>query len=153
MNRKLAVGALTAGLFFSGAGAAFAGAGGDLTGAGGDAEAAASWHAISKRNSSGVSFHSGKYKFEPAGAKHGAFHWKGWLKDTSAGDGHNVYTQVRVEGYSWNRYNGKQKKSVWKDYYSYDGAARYTSDAWIRACRDRGSLHPDNCSPTKFYKR
>ncbi|WP_432093928.1 hypothetical protein [Streptomyces sp. bgisy100] len=146
MNRKLAVGALTAGLFLSGAGVAFAGAGGN-------AEAAASWHKVTTRKSGGVSFHSGKYKFEPAGSRRGAFHWKGWLKDTSAGDGHNVYVQVKVEGYDWNRFNGKQKKSVWKDKLSYDGAARYTKDAWIRACRDRGSFHPDNCSPTKFYQR
>ncbi|MEU6118071.1 hypothetical protein ABZ840_26430 [Streptomyces sp. NPDC047117] len=147
MNRKLAVGALTGALFVGGAGAAFAGSAGNVE------AAASSWHKISTRKSSGVSFHSGSYKFEPKGAKRGAFHWKGYLKDTSAGDGHNVYAQVRVEGYGWGRFNGKQKKSVWKDKLSYDGAALYTKDAWIRACRDRGSFHPDNCSPTKHYKR
>ncbi|MFH8794713.1 hypothetical protein [Streptomyces sp. NPDC017941] len=147
MNRKLAVGALTAGLFLGGAGVSFAGASGDL-------EAAASWHKISTRKSGGVSFHSGKYKWEPAGPRtHGAFHWKGWLKDTSAGDGHNVYVQVKAEGHDWNRFNGKQRKSVWKDYLVWAPADRYTDDARIRACRDRGSFHPDNCSPTKRYRR
>ncbi|MFE0250487.1 hypothetical protein [Streptomyces sp. NPDC059010] len=61
--------------------------------------------------------------------------------------------QVRVEGYDWSRFNGKQKKTVWLDKLSYDGAALHTDDAWIRACRDRGSLHPDNCSVTKEYHR
>ncbi|MFE4335458.1 hypothetical protein ACFRQM_40440, partial [Streptomyces sp. NPDC056831] len=37
------------------------------------------------------------------GAKYGAFHRKGDLQDTSAGDGRNVRVQVKVEGYSWNR--------------------------------------------------
>ncbi|WNI29917.1 hypothetical protein [Streptomyces sp. ITFR-6] len=146
MKRTIAIGALTCALFAGGVGVAFAGASGGT-------EATASWHKISTRKSSGVSFHSGSYKFEPKGANRGAFHWKGWLKDTNSGDGHNVYVQVRVEGYNWGRFNGKQKKSVWKDKLSYDGAALYTNDAWIRACRDRGSFHPDNCSPTKYYKR
>ncbi|MFJ1544107.1 hypothetical protein [Streptomyces sp. NPDC088246] len=43
-------------------------------------------------------------RFEVPGAKYGAFHWKGDLQDTSAGDGHNVYVQVKAEGYGWNRY-------------------------------------------------
>ncbi|MEU0084247.1 hypothetical protein [Streptomyces sp. NPDC006274] len=46
------------------------------------------------------------------GTKHGAFEWKGNLKDTDHRDGHNVYVQVKVEGYSWSRYNGTPKKSV-----------------------------------------
>ncbi|RPK77590.1 hypothetical protein EES42_01045 [Streptomyces sp. ADI95-17] len=146
VNRKLAVGVLATGLFVAGAGVSFASANGNV-------QAAASWHKIPTLSSSGVKFKNGYYKFEAPGAKYGAFHWKGDLQDTSAGDGHNVYVQVKVEGYSWNRYNGKQKKTVHKDYYTYDGAARYTSDAWIRACRDRGSFHPDNCSVTKHYKR
>ncbi|GGV54392.1 hypothetical protein GCM10010277_53260 [Streptomyces longisporoflavus] len=149
MNRKLAVGALAAGLFLTGAGTAFATA----NGGSGDVEATASWHKIPTLSSGGVKFKNGYYKFEAPGAKHGAFHWKGDLQDTSAGDGHNVYVQVKVEGYDWNRFNGKQKKTVHKDQLVYDGAARYTSDAWIRACRDRGSFHPDNCSVTKHYKR
>ncbi|WP_308377556.1 hypothetical protein [Streptomyces sp. ISL-99] len=61
--------------------------------------------------------------------------------------------QVKVEGYSWSRFNGKQRKSVPLNKLTYDGAARYTSDGYIRVCRDRGSLRPDNCSVTKHYQR
>lgn len=61
--------------------------------------------------------------------------------------------QVRIEGYDWNRYNGTQKKSVPLDYVNRSGDELYTQDAYIRVCRDRGSLHPDNCSVTKHYSR
>ncbi|SDN94731.1 hypothetical protein SAMN04487981_107368 [Streptomyces sp. cf386] len=61
--------------------------------------------------------------------------------------------QVKVEGYDWNRFNGKQKKTVSLDKLVYDGAALHTDDVWVRARRDRGSLRPDNCSGTKHYSR
>ncbi|EDY46097.1 conserved hypothetical protein [Streptomyces sp. SPB074] len=63
-----------------------------------------------------------------------------------------MYVQAKVEGYSWNRFRGKQRGTVHMNKVVYDGAALYVSDAWIRVCRDRGSLRPDNCSPTKHYK-
>lgn len=135
--RKLAAGVLTAALFATGAGTAFA----------------ASWHKIPTLTTGGAKFYDGQYKFWPAGQHHGAFEWKGKLQDTDSGDGHNVYMQVKVEGYDWSRYNGKQKKTVPLDYYNWDGAERYTVNAYIRVCRDKGSLHPDNCSVTKHYKR
>jgi hypothetical protein len=116
-------------------------------------ETRAAWKGIPTLHSGGVKFYGGKYKFEPSGTNHGAFHWKGNVQDTSKSDGHNVYIEVRVEGYDWSRFNGKQKKTVWLNKLSYDGAALYTRVAWIRACLDRGSLHPDNCSVTKQYKR
>lgn len=135
--RKLAVGAIAAGLFAMGAGTAFA----------------TSWHTIPKLTTGGAEFNSGQYTFWPAGQHHGAFEWKGNLKDADAGDGHNVYTQVRIEGYSWNRYNGKQRTTVPQDYLNWSDDERYTEDAYIRVCRDRGSFHPDNCSVTKHYQR
>lgn len=150
MNRKLAVGVLATGLFLTGMGTAFATASSGTTGA---AEARAAWKGIPTLNSGGVQFKDAKYKFEPSHVNKGAFHWKGNLRDADHGDGHNVYMQVRVEGYGWSRFNGKQKKTVWLDKLSYDGAALHTDDASIRACRDRGSLHPDNCSVTKSYHR
>ncbi|WP_308400727.1 hypothetical protein [Streptomyces sp. AS02] len=149
MNRKLAVGVLATGLFLTGMGTAFAGADGGSS----EVQARAAWKNIPKLTSGGVEFYSGQYKFEPSHTNHGAFHWKGNLKDASPNDGHNVYMQVKVEGYDWNRFNGKQKKTVWLDKLVWDGAALHTDDAWIRACRDRGSLRPDNCSATKAYHR
>jgi hypothetical protein len=104
---------------------------------------------IEKLHSGGVEFMEGTFKFNPPGTRHGAFEWSGRLHDDSAGDGHNVYMQVQVEGHGWVRYNGKQRRTVRMHHLNWDGAQRYTSEAKIRACRDRGSLHPDNCSKTK----
>ncbi|MFF5479078.1 hypothetical protein ACFY5C_17265 [Streptomyces sp. NPDC012935] len=135
--RKLATGALVAGLFAMGAGTAVA----------------ASWHNIPTLSTGGAKFHHGQYKWWPAGQNHGAFEWKGQLQDADHGDGHNVYIQVKVEGYDWSRYNGKQKKTVPLNHLNWSGAQRYTDDAYIRVCRDKGSLNPDNCSSTKHYQR
>lgn len=134
--RKLATGVLTAGLFVAGMGGAFA----------------ASWHTIPTMTTGGAKFHGGQYAFHPAGTQHGAFEWKGNLKDDDHGDGHNVYMQVKVEGYDWSRYNGKQRSTVWLNKLNWAGSQRYTDDAYIRVCRDKGSLNPDNCSPTKHYR-
>ncbi|WP_328551012.1 MULTISPECIES: hypothetical protein [unclassified Streptomyces] len=135
--RKLAVGAIAAGLFAVSAGTA----------------AAVSWHTIPTLSTGGGSFTSGQYTFWPSNQNHGAFEWAGNLNDTDNGDGHNVYIQVRVEGYDWSRYNGTQKHSVPLDKLNWDGAALHTDDAYIRVCRDKGSLNPDNCSSTKHYQR
>ncbi|MEW2275829.1 hypothetical protein ACIPD2_39155 [Streptomyces griseofuscus] len=135
--RKLAVGVLAAALFATGAGTAFA----------------TSWHTIPTLKTGGAEFNHGKYTFWPAGQNHGAFEWKGNLKDADPNDGHGVYIQVKVEGYSWSRVSGQQKKTVPLDRLSWDGAERYTVNAYLRVCRDRGSFHPDNCSVTKHYKR
>ncbi|WP_328839086.1 hypothetical protein [Streptomyces europaeiscabiei] len=114
---------------------------------------AASWHNIPLTTTSGAEFNSGQYKWHPSGTNHGAFEWKGNLKDTNDGDDHNVYMQVKVEGYDWNRYNGKQKKSVPLNFLNWAAPQQYTDDAYIRVCRDKGSFNPDNCSATKHYQR
>ncbi|WP_329217124.1 hypothetical protein OG352_14160 [Streptomyces sp. NBC_01485] len=134
--RKLLVGVLATGAFLVGAGTAVGTAG---------------WHGMPELHSSGVDFLEGEYRFNPAGQNHGAFEWKGQLKDADPEDGHNVYMLVRVEGHDWVRYNGKQGKTVSLHHSNWDGAQRYTSHADIKACRNRGSLHPDNCSRTKSY--
>ncbi|MEV0633811.1 hypothetical protein AB0I77_02285 [Streptomyces sp. NPDC050619] len=134
MSRAL-IGAVAAGLILAGAGTALAAQSGS----------------IPQLSSGGVEFTDGKFKFNPAGTNHGAFEWRGRLHDTSPDDGHNVYMQVRVEGHGWVRYNGKQRSSVWMHHSTWDGAQRYTDDAKIRACRDRGSLRPDNCSKTEKF--
>ncbi|RAJ88812.1 MULTISPECIES: hypothetical protein [unclassified Streptomyces] len=135
--RKLATATVATALFIGGMGTAFAGA----------------WHSIPKLDTSGAAFTRGTYTWEPRGQNHGAFHLRGDLSDTSKSDGNNVYAQAKVEGYSWNRFNGKQGKTVPLDKVVYDGAAQLTKDAWVRMCRDRGSTHPDNCSVTKHYQR
>ncbi|MGW0843259.1 hypothetical protein ACWD26_24565 [Streptomyces sp. NPDC002787] len=102
-------------------------------------------------HTAGVEFRGGEYKFNEPGTNHGAFEWWGRLKDKYPNDGHNVYVQVRVEGHGWARYYGKQRATVSMHHADWDGAQRYTDNAEIRVCRDRGSLRPDNCSPTQKY--
>ncbi|MFF8381107.1 hypothetical protein ACF07V_33845 [Streptomyces sp. NPDC015661] len=135
--RKLATAAAAAGLFFGGMGVA----------------AADSWHGVALFKTTGARFTEGKYKWEPAEVQQGAFHIKGRLRDVGVDDNHNVYLQVKVHGYGWNRFDGVQKKDVWLDKLVHDGASRYTNTAEVRVCQNRGSLHPDNCSPTRSYKR
>ncbi|NBM19864.1 hypothetical protein GUY61_30725 [Streptomyces sp. GC420] len=114
---------------------------------------AVTWHNIATMETAGAEFNSGKYAWWPAGTNHGGFEWKGNLKDANHGDGHNVYMQVKVEGYDWSRYNGKQKKTVPVGALNWAAPQRYTDDADMRVCRDRGSPRPDNCSPTKHFDR
>ncbi|MFJ3584347.1 hypothetical protein ACIPPS_19240 [Streptomyces sp. NPDC090127] len=135
--RKLATVAMAAGLFLGGMGVAVADA----------------WHYPERLETTGAWLSDWSYTWEPRGRNHGGFHFKGDLIDRNHRDGHNVYVQARVEGYSWNRFNGVQMKTVRLDKIVYDGAAQYTSTADIRVCRDRGSLRPDNCSFTKPFKR
>ncbi|MFJ4899315.1 hypothetical protein [Streptomyces sp. NPDC088727] len=114
---------------------------------------AGTWHLIPKLGTNGAAFVKGTYAWEPRGQNHGGFHFRGSLTDTSKSDGNNVYVQAKVEGYGWNRFSGKQGKAVPLDKVVYDGAAQFTKDAWVRVCRDRGSIHPDNCTVTKHYQR
>ncbi|WP_330349862.1 hypothetical protein [Streptomyces sp. NBC_00582] len=101
--------------------------------------------------SDGIAFTEGRYKFNRPGTNHGAFEWRGVLTDVLSGDGHNVYVEAKVEGHDWLRYYGKQRRSVRLHKSNWDGAQRYTGNARLRACRDRGSLHPDNCAPEQIY--
>ncbi|MBT2441099.1 hypothetical protein J7E93_13460 [Streptomyces sp. ISL-36] len=129
--------AVVAGLFLSGAGAA----------------AADGWQKIENFWTPGVHFTGVEYKWEPKGQNHGGYHFRGDLKDLEPNDGHNVYVEVKVEGYDWNRFKGVQKRTVHLDKVVWDGAAQYTSRAQIQVCRDRGTLRPDNCTAVRKYKR
>ncbi|MFG2640849.1 hypothetical protein ACGFYP_07760 [Streptomyces sp. NPDC048370] len=135
--RKLATVAVAAGLFLGGAGVAVADG----------------WHQIPNLVTKGAAFDSAAYTWEPKGRNHGGFRFKGLLADRDGNDGHNVSVEVRVNGYGWNTFKGVQNKKVALDKVVYDGAAQLTTDAWIRLCRDRGSLRPDNCSQTEHYSR
>lgn len=135
--RKLATVAMVAGLLVGGVGAAVADG----------------WRTLPVLWTAGAEFSRGDYKWEPKGQNRGGFHFRGTLSDIKPDDGHNVYVQVKVEAYGWNRLNGVQRKSVKLDKVVWDGAAQYTSTADIRVCRDRGSLRPDNCSHTQSYRR
>ncbi|MFI5871575.1 hypothetical protein ACIBAH_03885 [Streptomyces sp. NPDC051445] len=99
----------------------------------------------------GVEFSGGKYKFNRPGVKHGAFEWWGQLTDTSIGDGHNVYVEVKVQGHDWVRHYGKQGRATSLHKLSWDGAQRYTAKVMFRVCRDRGAIRPNNCAATFLY--
>ncbi|MFE7836380.1 hypothetical protein ACFU53_10070 [Streptomyces sp. NPDC057474] len=133
--KRATIGIVAAGLVLTGAGAALA----------------VQQGSIPKLETRGVEFTDGHYKFNPPGTNHGSFEWSGLLRDVNAGDGHNVYVQVRVEGHGWARYYGKQRRAVRVHHSDWSGAQRYTDDASIRVCRDRGSLRPDNCSPAQSF--
>ncbi|MEV0978001.1 hypothetical protein [Streptomyces sp. NPDC049915] len=130
-------GVLAAGVFLLGAGTAAATPG---------------WHKLPLIKGAGVRFIDGEYRFNRPLQNHGAFEWQGKLEDADKQDGHNVYMLVRVEGHGWIRYNGKQNKTVSLHNSNWDGAQLYTHHAYMRACRDKGSLQPDNCSPTVHFE-
>ncbi|MFF3605371.1 hypothetical protein [Streptomyces sp. NPDC002463] len=135
--RKLAAAVVAAGLFVGGMGVAVAD----------------SWHEVPIFKTTGARFAEARYRWEPAEVQQGAFHIKGELRDIGVKDNHNVYLLVKVHGYGWNRFDGVQKKTVWIDKLIHDGASRYTNTADVRVCQNRGSMHPDNCSPTQHFKR
>ncbi|MEU5630552.1 hypothetical protein ACH47C_02795 [Streptomyces rishiriensis] len=134
MNRTVA-GVLAVGLLLAGMGSAVAD----------------SWRPIKATTTTGAAFESAEHRFNPPERDRGSFEWRGNLRDDDYGDGHSVYLQVRVEGYSWVRYDGKQRQSVRLHHSMRAGAQRHTDHAEIRVCRNRGSLHPDNCSPVRKF--
>ncbi|MDQ0683735.1 hypothetical protein QFZ56_002698 [Streptomyces achromogenes] len=133
--KRAVVGVLAVGLFLTGVGSAVAD----------------SWRPIQDATTVGAVFEDAEYRFNPPERNHGSFEWRGSLRDDSDGDGHNVYLQVRVEGLAWARYNGKQRQSVRLHNANWVGAQRYISKAELRVCRNRGSLHPDNCSHIRKF--
>jgi hypothetical protein len=135
--KRAVVGLVAAGVFLAGAGTAVA----------------SSWQRLPELAVKGsAAFEEGHYRFNPAERNHGSFEWTGYLNDISPDDDHNGYLQVRVEGHDWVRYYGKQRKRVYLHHSNWDGAQRYTINAFIRVCLDRGTLRPDNCSHELHFK-
>ena len=129
--KKTVVGLAAVGVFLAGAGTALA----------------SSWqHVPDLTVKSSVAFEEGHYRFNPAERNHGSFEWSGYLNDIDPNDDHNGYMQVRVEGHDWSRYYGKQGKRAFLHHSNWDGAQRYTENAYLRVCLDRGTLRPDKCS-------
>ncbi|GGS04030.1 hypothetical protein GCM10010269_48580 [Streptomyces humidus] len=135
--KKAVLGLAALGLVFSGAVAAFA--------------ASPAKGSIPRLQSPGVEFAGGHYKLNRPGVNHGAFEWWGRLSDTIVTDRHNVYVEVKVQGHDWVRYYGKQRSSVQLHRSEWNGAQRYIALAELRACRDRGSLRPDNCARLQTF--
>lgn len=128
---------VAAGVFLAGAGAAIA----------------ESWHYMPDFQARGANFQNGHYRFNPPGQNHGSFEWAGYLRDTSPRDGHNVYVRVRVEGHDGVEYYGKQGKSVFLHKSNWEASQRYTDDAYVRACVDRGTVWLDDCSGEVHFRK
>ncbi|MFJ4904443.1 hypothetical protein ACIQCR_02635 [Streptomyces sp. NPDC093249] len=136
--RKFATAVVAGGLFFGGMGVAVAD----------------SWRPVGEPlKTAGARFEEAEYRWEPAGDQHGAFRFRGSLRDIESGDGHNVYLEVRPHRYGWQRFMGVQKRTVQVEDVVFDGATRFTNTADMRVCRDRGSLRPDNCSDVRSFRR
>ncbi len=134
--RKLATAVVAAGLFFGGMGVAVADSSTrqfDMT-------------------TTGARFF-GKYQWQPKDRVPSGLHVDGVLRDDKGDDGHNVYLQVKVEGYAWGRHNGVQRKDTRVNEVYRDGAVLVTDEVRVKVCRDRGSLRPDNCSPSRVFTR
>ncbi|MER5965166.1 hypothetical protein [Streptomyces sp. NPDC002057] len=133
--RKFATAVVAAGLFFGGMGVAVAD----------------SQHKL-VMTTPGVAF-VGTYQWQSTTKVPSGLHVKGELRDKNPDDGHNVYLRVKVEEYAWGRLNGVQKRDIKIDKVYYDGAVLKTKEVRMQACRDRGSLRPDNCSDERHFKR
>ncbi|MFG2935989.1 hypothetical protein [Streptomyces sp. NPDC048282] len=127
--KKALTGVVVVGAFLAGAGTALA----------------APWRDLPKLQTPGVALENGHYRFNSAERNHGSFEWDGDLRDTLPADGNNGYAEVRVEGHTWVRYDGKDRAKVHLHHSNWDGAQRYTDDADMRVCLDR-SFHPDSCT-------
>ncbi|MGW5426347.1 hypothetical protein ACWET9_03865 [Streptomyces sp. NPDC004059] len=133
--KRAVVGLVAAGVFLAGAGTAVA----------------SSWRKLPDQLTAGVAFEGGYYQFNPTQRNHGAFEWRGYLRDTDRTDGHNGYVEVQVDGHDWMRYYGKQRKTVFMHHSNWDGAQQYIENARIHVCRDRGALRPDNCASDQHF--
>ncbi|MFF4131027.1 hypothetical protein ACFY1B_05745 [Streptomyces mirabilis] len=131
------VGVVAAGVFLAGAGVAIA----------------ESWHYMPNLQAPGVVFERGQYRFNPPGQNHGSFEWAGYLKDGAPRDGHNIYVRVRVEGRDGVEYYGKQGQLVFLHKSIWEASQRYTDDAYVRACVDRGAVWLDACSTEVHFRK
>ncbi|MCK1795458.1 hypothetical protein MTQ01_05435 [Streptomyces sp. XM4193] len=94
----------------------------------------------------------GSYRFLPPGkSTRGAFNFKGKLRSFDKNNGAKL--EVRVEGYGKRTYRAARGKAKTYNELVYDGAAQRTKDAWVKLCRDRGTLVPDNCTGEEYYGR
>ncbi|MFC9929519.1 hypothetical protein [Streptomyces sp. NPDC127190] len=129
--KKALAGVLAAGVFLAGAGTAFA----------------SSWKEANPIEvDRKVVLKDIEYRFNPAHHNHGAFEWRGALKDLDPGDGRNGYVRIRVENRGWVHYYGKQRSTVRMHHSNWEGSQLYTDDADISVCLDRGALRWDDCT-------
>lgn len=107
-----------------------------------------------------MSFTSGAWSFDPwpctsacHRGKFSGWNYSGNLKDTSA-DGHDVFAHARIDGYNWaprvywKGHPGQQTR-VGQKIYASDPAQR----GQLEVCTDRGTLVPDSCRRSAWFRR
>lgn len=101
----------------------------------------------------------GNWEWYSSSEANGGFHHWGWLYDWGCSDGDNVYTKVKVEGYTPNSYYGNNCEaapsgnSEWQNIETYDPQQLYTTYAEFSVCRDRNFPLSDNCSAKDTFSR
>lgn len=93
----------------------------------------------------GVKF-NGTWEWYSAGEGNGGWHFWGTLSDTNCGDGNNVYSKVKVMGYTPNSFYGNACGDKYQNWEVSDYQATTTTHAQYWACRDRSAPYTDNCS-------
>lgn len=102
-------------------------------------------------NTTGAKF-NGQWEWYTRDEGHGGWHYWGTLKDTGCGDGDNVYSKIKIEGYSPNSIYGDKAcddsgdDEEYQNYELWDPQATKTTRAEYWACRDRNFPLSDNCS-------
>lgn len=100
---------------------------------------------------------NGAREWWPDNMSQGAFHYWGGLWDTNAGDGDNVYTKLKIEGYAWESFYGDEAGDGTGDNYEHQDVAMYAPpqqrvvNAQWGVCRDRNVLS-DNCTTRSFTR-
>jgi hypothetical protein len=95
---------------------------------------------------------NGSYGWQPRSVHQGAFNWNGNLDDT-INEGNAIKMEVAVEGYGFNEFQNPVDHDQFWNQDVWDPAALQTNHARAKVCRDRGTLHPDNCSGEVTYTR
>lgn len=103
---------------------------------------------------------AGTWEWYTASEGNGGWHFWGTLTDVGHDDGDNVYSKVKVMGYSPNSFYGDKANDgvgdnqEFQNYEVYDPQATTTTHAQYWACRDRNAPLNDNCSDeTRDYTR
>lgn len=112
-------------------------------------------------STTGVSFTSGSYSFDPwpcnsscQGGTWSGMNWSGYLNDTQQ-DGNAVFIQSKVDGYGWSATVYAPKDATSGTYLSRKttGGADPAQSGQLHICRDRGALLPNNCANSAVLYR
>lgn len=126
------------------------------------APALATSGSIPTLSTTGASFTSGAWRFDPfpcdsscANGTASGFNYNGFLNDTSA-DGNAPFVHAKTDafGYATRVYNHNGNgSSVFVSQKVWNGDGDPAASAVVQVCRDRGTLLPDNCKTSNTFFR